>query len=520
MKHFLYISVLFLTLVGCKKEPTQWSTDWSAPLIHGTLTLNDILPSENLTTNSENYLTVVYSNSVFSFSIDTLIDLPDTTIKRKTAINLPSIQVNPAFTYGDVYDQAYDLEQVELKRVIVRSGDIEMSIFNTWPGKTKITFNFPKILDSGFPFLEEFYMNAGSLALPNEAGEVISMKGFDMDLSGVNGNLYNTISGDITVGSNEAVSSFDVTNQDSITYEISFKDLLPEYVKGYFGSYNLSDTIAVSLPFMDKVLGGSINIDSLKLNMKILNGFNLIAQAKITKIEGINSTTNNSVDLNFPHLNTSINVNPASGGIYDYVPSEYPISINNTNSNITDFVENLSDSILLGYELLINPDGNTTAGSDEIFPGSTLDLFLDAEFPLSFASDALTLTDTFDFSYTQNSNFTGESATISLSYTNGFPLSASTQLYLLGANNEVLQSISGDSDLINGAYNQVDYSTLPYTGVVKFTLDAAILQSLGLVEKMAFTVALSSDNTANVKVQANAFIDFNLRSNLKINLSF
>lgn len=519
MKRIIYISVLILSIWSCKKEPTQWSTDWSAPLVHGQLTLEDLIPAENLTTNSANYLTVVYSNSVYSFTIDTLIDLPDTTIHQKTALNLPSVDVNPAFTYGDVYDQAYVLDQIELKRVIVKQGELEMSIFNTWSGKTKVTFNFPKILDAGSPFLREFFMDAGSLSNPTQASDIISMKGFDMDLTGVSGNLINTISGDIIVGSNETVNSFNVTNQDSISYDITFRNLVPDYVKGYFGSYNLADTVGISLPFMKNILGGTIDIDSLKLNLKVLNGFNLIAQSKITLVEGINSSTNNSVELSFPDLNNSLNINPASGGLYDYIPSEYPLSINNSNSNVTDFIENLSDSIRLGYELIINPGGNTTAGSDEIFPGSKLDLYLDAEFPLSFAANALTLTDTFDFSYTQNSSFTGESAVVTLDYTNGFPISANTSLYLLDEAGNVLQTIQGNSDVLSGIFNQIDYATAPTSGLVTFTLDLATIQSLGMVKKMALVVAFSTDNTANVKVQANAMVDFNLRSNLKINLS-
>ncbi|MEO9533296.1 MAG: hypothetical protein ABJG68_10185 [Crocinitomicaceae bacterium] len=519
MKQLVGILLICLAITACKKEPTQWSTDWSAPLIHGQLTLDDFVPQENLTTNSDNYLSIIYSDVVYSFSIDTLIDLPDTTINQKTAINLSSVTVNPAFTYGDVYDQAYNLDEIELKRVIVKEGEIEMEIFNTWPGKTKITFNFPKILDAGVPFLREFYMDPGTLTNPSLATAIVDMKGFDMDLTGVSGNLINTISGDIVVGSNETVNSFDVTNQDSISYNITFRDLVPDYVKGYFGSYNLTDTVGISLPFMDKVLGGTIDIDSLKLNLKVLNGFNLIAQSKITLVKGINTKTNNSVDLNFPDLNNSLNINPASGGMYDYVPSEYPLSINNSNSNVTDFIENLSDSIQLGYELLINPFGNTTGGADEVFPGSTLDLYLDAEFPLSFAADALTLTDTFAFSYTDNSSFSGESATITLDYTNGFPLSASTQLFLLDENDNVINTVQGDSDLLNGIYNAIDYSTTPTSGLVTFTLDAETLQNLGAVKNMAFIVSLSSDNAANVKVQASSLIDFNLRSNLQINLS-
>jgi hypothetical protein len=112
---------------------------------------------------------------------------------------------------------------------------------------------------------------------------------------------------------------------------------------------------------MKNITGGSINVDSINLVLTVKNGFNLIAQSTITSVKGMNSKTSSMVDLTFPMIQTSMNINPASGGLYDYVPSEYPIAINSSNSNLAPFIENMSDSIILGYELEINPFGNVTA---------------------------------------------------------------------------------------------------------------------------------------------------------------
>jgi hypothetical protein len=518
-KRLFILGCAIVLLLGCKKEPTSWSSNWSVPLVHGSLSLDDLIPAEYQTTNSDNYLSIVYSEPVYSFTIDTLVQLPDTTIFRKTAVAVPSLTVNPDFIYGDNYDQAYTLDQIELKRVIVKEGEVEMTIRNTWPGKTHMTFDFPKILDMGIPFNRIFYLEAGSISSPYEATELIQMNGFDLDLTGVSGNLNNTISGTITVGSNEVSASYDITNQDSIEYDITFRNLVPDYAKGYFGSYFLTDTIGISLDFMDKISGGSVDLDSLDMNIVLRNGFNLIAQSKITLLEGVNSSTMTSVPLSFPDFNTDININPASGGLYDYVPSEYPMVINNSNSNVLPFLENLSDSIVLGYELFVNPFGNITSGSDELFPGSSMELFLDAEFPVSFAANNMVLRDTFDFSFEENSTVEGETASIALNYSNGFPLTANTSLYLLDETGAVIHTITADSPILSGVYDNVTYETSPTSGVAIFTLDQSTIALLADTKKIAFDVTFSTENSGNVKLQSSSTIDFNLNSDLQIKLN-
>lgn len=512
------IACLLLVFSSCRKEKTSWDSNWAAPIAHGHLTLSDLIDPKYQATNGDNYLSIVFQESVYSFTVDTLIDLPDTTIQKKLAVNVPNLTVSPGFTYGDVYDQAYVLDQIQLKEVIVSQGTVQMSIRSPWPGKTIVTINFPKIFDAGIPFIREFLLDAGSVSNPAVGSASINMAGFRMDLTGVNGNLYNLISGDINVASNETVNSFDITNQDSIEYDLTFKDMLPYYAKGYFGSYQLSDTTGIGLPFMNNVLGGMIDIDSIDLNIIIKNGFNLIAESKITLIEGINSKTNTNVPLSFPMLNNNININPASGGLYDYVPSEYPISINNTNSNVTDFIENLSDSILLGYELFINPFGNVTGGSDELFPGSTMDIFLDAEFPLSIGANDLAITDTFAISYTASENFSPKDSEIILDYENGFPIGAEASFYLLDENGVVISTIVSDSPIISGIYDSNTITTASSSGSAIFKLTEQDLINLDAAEKIAFIVSFTTDSGQKIKINADAFFDFNLRTNLNITL--
>lgn len=519
MQKFLFFFFLVGILVSCKKEPTTWNTDWSAPIAHGHLTLEDIIPAENLTTNSDNYISIVYHKPVYTFTIDTIVKLPDTSIVKKSAIGVSNLTVNPGFSFTDDYDQLYALDQIELKKVRVTAGTIEVEVKCPWPGASVVTFTFPKITQNSIPFQRTYTLPAGSLANPAIASEIINIAGHYIDLTGTDGNQINMLSADFLMGSNESANSFTISNTDSIEYVISFKGLKPDYAKGYFGQYYFSDTTGISLDFMKNISGGSINVDSIDLVLTVKNGFNLIAQSTITTVKGMNTKTSSMVDLTFPMIQTSMNINPASGGMYDYIPSEFPIAINSTNSNLAPFVENLSDSIILGYELEINPFGNVTGGSDEVFPGSAFELFLDAEFPLDFGADQLTLVDTFKIDYTTPETVIPDNGVLELIYSNGFPIGADAYFFLLDENDQIIDSIYASSVINSGIYNATTWLTTPASGSLTFNLTSANVLNLDLAKKVVLNISFSTFESDKTKIDASAYFDFVLKSNLQINVS-
>jgi hypothetical protein len=218
-------------------------------------------------------------------------------------------------------------------------------------------------------------------------------------------------------------------------------------------------------------------------------------------------------------IQTSMNVNPASGGMYDYVPSEYPIAINNSNSNLAPFIENMSDSIILGYELEINPFGNVTAGSDEVFPGSAFELFLDAEFPLDFGANNLTLVDTFEIDYTAPETVIPDNGVLELIYSNGFPIGAAAYFVLLDDNNQIIDSIYASTGINPGTYNTTSWMTTPASGSLTFDLTSSNILNLDLAKKVVMNISFSTYQSDKIKIDGNAYFDFILKSNLQINVS-
>lgn len=514
----LSVIALVILFSSCRKEKTSWDSNWSAPLVHGQLTINDLIPEKHTETNSDGYLSLVFHETAYSFTIDTIVDLPDTTVVEKLTLGPGTITVNPGYSFTDSYENDYNLGAIELKRVIAKQGKATIRIESPWQGKSKVTITFTKIKEDGVPFARTYFLEAGSVSAPEIQSDEIDMTNFDFDLTGLTGLSWNEVPTSFLVESDDP-SSYTVEPTDSVKLFVSFTDLLPKYAKGYFGSYTFTDTIGFDLAPMKKIIGGSIDVDSIDFTLTIKNGFNLIAQSTITKVTGINTRTATEIDLSFPQLNNSININPASGGLYDMVPSEYPIPINNINSNIAAFAENLSDSLALGYELKINPFGNTSGGDDELFPTSSFDLYVDAEFPLDFGANELTLVDTFDINYNPVDDVAPLNGEIIMDYENGFPFGAKATFYLLNAENVVLDSITSSSSVTSGSYDIVSYLTTASSGKVTYGIPKSTVDLLEITDKIMLKVAFSSDETGKVKIDANSFFNFLVRTNLEINLA-
>jgi hypothetical protein len=523
MKKLLYTIILFnaFLLLSCKKENTTWQTDWNIPLVHGKLTL-DNLKTGNAFENTENFASVLFDDTLFSFKIDTLIKLPDTTLIQDAVISFPSLTLGPGnLIQNQNIDQLYDLGQIELSRVVVLEGTSVITISSPWPGKSRVVFEFPKTKDgNGVMFQKEYHLPAGTINNPSVYVDVIDMKNFDFDLTGSTGALYNNILANMYIYSDEETNTITITNQDTVRVTMEFKDMTAKYAKGYFGQYTISDTVSTDISQLKKIISGSITLDSLNINLSIRNGFKLTTQALLSQIKGLNSSNLSSVDLSFPQLNSTLNINPATGGYYSHINSIFNMPINSFNSNILQFIENLPDVIDVGFTIKINPYGNLNVGDDEFFEDSSLDLVMEGDFPLHFAMDKLTLVDTLDFSYDAPKKNGPSTALITLKYKNRFPFEAVANLMLLDANHNLLKKIDSESYIKSGTYNTSNNTTSLTEGEMLFTIDEPTMTYLNEAKFIALEIALSTDQQAMIKVNIDDYFDFNLFSDLNIKINY
>ncbi len=96
-------------------------------------------------------------------------------------------------------------------------------------------------------------------------------------------------------------------------------------------------------------------------------------------------------------LNTNHFVGPATGYWSSLTPSSYALEINESNSNLTDYIEHLGFKHKIGYDFRMNPFGSQTGSYNEIFPTSKVEIDVSSEFPLEVGVDGLIISDTIAF---------------------------------------------------------------------------------------------------------------------------
>lgn len=518
-RNLIVAILLVFFLLGCKKEPTTWQPNIKAPLLTGQIGLSDLLTNYSIE-NADGYASLVFNDTAYSFRIDTLIKLPDTALVQKSAITFSQITLAPgSFINNEGIDQLYDLGDIALKRVITGGGQAFIIVSSPWPGKTKAVFEFPKIKDNnGDVFTQTYFLEAGTIDNPFVVRDTFDVTDFDFDLTGTDGSLANNLTANITMFSNEETASFNVTNLDTVLLSLTFSGLTAKYARGYFGQYDLSDTTSIDIPEL-KQLSGQLGLDSLKLKLNIQNGFDLTAQAKLTNLEGENSRTAQIVPLNFQLLNQFLNLNPATGGLYDYQPSDYFIEMNSNNSTIIPFIENLPDALKFGYNILINPDGNIGGGTDQFFPNSRLNIMADGELPLNILLNNFTIRDTFDLD-ARNIDETITEGKISLHYSNTFPLSALPTLYFLSDVGLILDSLIAPGIINAGDYDTNLEATInASSGIIDYQISKNQLANIVASNRVILSATFNTSNVAFVKINMADMINFKVISDLQLKIS-
>ena len=327
-------------------------------------------------------------------------------------------------------------------------------------------------------------------------------EGYVLDLTGeenrLGGDTVNTIYTESYTFIDYTGTLETINNTDSFYSFVEF-DLTTEYAKGYLGN----DTINIEpkenrLNIFNNINADKLDLKDVNLNLKIENYIGADIQIDLIEIKGINDVTNDAVVL---ANNEIININRAT-----LSNNSLPInkSINELIIDGKDFISILPDKLISAADIYINPNGQTSS-EDFIYPEYPIECNMSIDLPLSLIAENLTLVDTSDLNFSNNSDNIIEK--IYLKADNGFPFEADIQLILLDENNLVIDTLLNNK-IINAA--QLDENNI----VINNTSTTVEIDynNFSDVKKM---VSISSFTTQPI----NQFIDIYSHYNLNITLS-
>ncbi|HIP09213.1 MAG TPA: hypothetical protein EYG65_05730 [Rhodospirillales bacterium] len=450
------ISLALIIAIGlsCRKDGTgpSWDVEILAPLLRAELSLQNIIADSLLSTAPDSALSIVYKGTAYRFSLDTLVNIPDETVQQTFISPLVSAYLQPGDPipfFGSQQETKYDLKGVELKQVKIRSGWLTFELSSSIQEIVDLNYLMPDATKAGVPFSITESIPAGTQTIQATITRSYDLSGYTIDMRGVNLNNYNTMVAQFTANISPSATDSVVINQgDKFDMKYTFTDIETEFAIGYFGSYSISNSYTEPIDIFKNIPSGYLNIDSIRMNMKIENGFGIDAQLRIDTLKSINTTAGGSAALTHSLIGNAINLtralNFASPG-YPFTYSEYNITVNTNNSNINALVETLPDQFQYALVMDINPFGNNSYGNDFLYYASDVKISVDLNVPARFEANGLTIADTVDFDLGKDPGTEHETTIIEgffyLYADNGFPFDARLQIYLYDESFAIIDSL-------------------------------------------------------------------------------
>ena len=515
------ISIILIFAISCKKKSTEWNTDWVLPLVSDTLNLSNYQNDSTLDGSGPFYM-VDFKRTLVDAYLKDYLELPDTTIHQSfsPAIGIGNIPAGFTF-YNAVETHELSIPDVELKKIIISSGSIRLSVYNPISTSAYYTITMPGVTLNGVEFEETFFVDAGTQENPALGEALIMLNGYELDLQGTgvmgssNISAFNILQTSLSITTDPEGQNSSITTSDLFEFDAKFEDVKIAYAMGYFGELSFSDSTDISLPYIDLIRSGSVNLPDIPLSILVKNGAKIPASAKLTLLESTNND-GEVFDLISSELNTIHFVGPATGSWSSLTPSSYELEINENNSNLTDYIEHLGFKHKIGYDFRMNPFGSQTGSYNEIFPTSKVQIDVSSQFPLEIGVDGLVISDTIPFEVSSlelNNLIQAESIELHLNYCNAFPMQGALKIKLLDENFNLLYSFYSNEFIGSGSSGTFDNAANIFKLCDKsvIVLDENGTNEMPQARFIVFETTLNSDTNIvpmQVPIPSNAFLFF------------
>ena len=525
--HISFLSLLLVVFTACRKENTSWKNDWIAPIINDTLSLGNFYNDSTLIAGTNGTIDLDFSRTILDLGISDIVKIPDTSIVQ---LFHPAfgITIPPGFDiFNNIEQHTLIMPGIELKKIRVFSGKIMLKVYNPLNTIALYKVILPGVVKNGVVFEQSYSVPAGSQVNPGTSTAILDVSGYEMDLRGINATNYNIIQSQLTVKTDPLGPSVALITSNEFKVEASIQNLKVDYALGYFGNQIVSDTSSLTVPYLDNITAGLLDLPSVNLQVEIENGMKVPIKGIISLIENTNAN-NQTVSLTASSLGQPILISPAIGSWNTLQPSTNEIAFNATNSNVEQVLENLGSAYNFGYSIQLNPLGNVNGGWDEVFSTSRIKVKLKAQMPLQMMADGLTLQDTFDVNLKQTSpNITVVSGKLILEAMNAFPMQCEVKLSFLTDQGFTIEEVFGTALIQSANYGTID----PVDGlkkklsVLEFVFPESLINSLDLIKKLKVEVQLNTPNPINgvnqtVAIPYGAFIGVKIKTAFQTKVSY
>ena len=308
-KLFILSFTVLIVLASCLKAPQKASWDVSilAPLFKTTLDIGSFLPDSLSTVDTNNQVHIVYNKVLYEYSPDDILKAPDT-ITNQTYQSPFVLNLQPGQLFLNKSEQKqYKFGDAKLSILKVKSGFLNFKITNPLHEAILMTYTIPlaKKNDASFEFTE---LVPAATTVPYVFSKKIEISGYTIDMRGANGLGANLIGTILKARLNPDGVATSINTQDVFITNVKFEDFVLDYAKGYFSQVDINLDDNSNMDVFSIVKSGSFNLESLKINLAIVNGFGVDAQMIIDEMTSTNTISGQSILLHSPILGQNITI--------------------------------------------------------------------------------------------------------------------------------------------------------------------------------------------------------------------
>jgi hypothetical protein len=508
-RRFLILGCISLVLFSCKREDrTEWDVDALFPLAKAHLTISDLIPDSLITTSEDGLVYLRYEENLTDLDLDSLVQIPDTVIHESFSTPL-TVSIDPGqFIPFSPVEENLNVENAQLKEIETKSGFMNFVIRNYIEAQLNVTFGLPGVALDGVDFSVTEVLEPAENAVPGSIMGQVDLSGYHFDLAGESGAEFNTVVTALTVQVDEDTPGpIDVGIADSLTIEISFNEAAVSYARGFFGNHDYSIQDTLNLDVMQSIVAGDLDIGEIDFSLEIDNFVGADAQFLIKTLGSFNSGSNSTVELTNDDLLDEINITRAFDAGWTVVPTEYDLALEELNSNIDEFVENLPDRLTMDIDVEVNPLGNVSDGNDFIYTAQPLEAVMTVEMPLCISASSLMLNDTLEITSESAFEATGN---LFVYADNGFLFEAVVQLELINNNLEHVADLFSEPVLSPGIYDDISESVVPQSSVLELSFTENEVHSFEPGNFLVLTVEFNTIGEEEVKINTDNFLDIKI----------
>lgn len=520
----LYIVILVaLAFVACKSdEQTNWDVDVLTPLVKTRLSIQNIISDSLLQSNSDHSISVSFNDTVFSLEFDSIFKVPDTVIS--TFFKSPLwATIGPGLQFMNRTDNVkFKIPDAQISNITIKTGKIKYFIQSTISEKTKFYYQIPRATKNGIPLTIIRYIPGKSGGVNGSLSGEIDLSGYDLDLRGASLNIANTIQTITKVYNDSSSNPINITPNDSIKFNMTYQDLVPDYAKGYFGQQNQASGLkSTNFDIFKNIVSGNINMSNVKLSVSIINYLGIDARIILKSLISKNSRNGNSIDLNSQIINKHINITRAkdignnSGGIQPTI-----LKLDIEPQAAKEFIENLPDLIKYNLDMMMNPLGNISGGNDFVYYGKGFMVLLNFDMPLTFSSNSLAIADTVDFSFKEKDFENLNGGKLNIIANNTFPIQAKLAMILLDENKQIIEKINLSQAIEASESTQYSENLIPKKSILPISITSTRIDNFKRTKYVAFAASFTSiPANQHITIYDNNYLDIKLTGDFSYNIN-